>query len=83
MTSGLQVTGAPVPLFSTQQDVSSTSTNIGIQVQTSTISNGATAQCVTGISFQPMAGGSVTIPFPASNAQVIVGMPLNKKRFLF
>ena len=63
-SGGLQVTGAPVPLFAAQE-VSVASANIGIQVQSSTLSNGGSAQCVTGITFQPLSGSSVSLPCPA------------------
>lgn len=69
--AGLQVTGAPVPLFAAQ-DVSAT--NIGIQVQGSVVANGPTAQCVAGITFQPVPG--TTCPtFPATNGQVVPFIP--------
>ncbi len=71
-TGGLQVTGAPVPLFATQ-DVSVAAANIGIQVQSTALPNGSTAQCVTGITFQPLSGTNVSIPcsaYSGSNAQV-------------
>lgn len=71
-TGGLQVTGAPVPLFATQ-DVSVAAANIGIQVQSAALPNGSTAQCVTGITFQPLSGTNVSIPcsaYSGSNAQV-------------
>ena len=69
--AGLQVTGAPIPLFAAQE-VSVAAANIGIQVQSSALSNGPT-NCVTGITFQPLSGNSVSIPCSAyseSNAQV-------------
>ena len=74
-TGGLQVTGAPVPLFATQ-DVSVAAANIGIQVQNPALPNGSTAQCVTGITFQPLAAtnqSTISLPcssHPGSNAQV-------------
>lgn len=76
-TGGLQVTGAPVPLFATQ-DVSVAAANIGIQVQSAALPNGSTAQCVTGITFQPLSGTNVSIPcsaYSGSNAQIGNGSP--------
>ncbi len=70
---GLQVTGAPVLLSSTQHDESSIDTNMGIQLQTSPILNRTTTQCVTGISLQPVASESVSIfSFPDLNIQVML-----------
>ena len=66
------MTGAPVPLFATQ-DVSVAAANIGIQVQSAALPNGSTAQCVTGFTFQPLSGASISIPCSAHPvSQVII-----------
>ena len=59
---GLQVTGAPVPLFAAQEVSMSSAAgaSIGVQVQSSTL---AATACAAALTFQPL--GSVALPCSA------------------
>ena len=68
-SAGLQVTGAPVPLFAAQ-DVAMAATNIGVQNNSTGLANG-TVSCQGGIGFPmlPATSAAHSPAFPGHNLQ--------------